>query len=330
MRGLVRLGVLLVVGLLGMVPGFMGVGTALAAGTTYYVAVGGTATGCAAAESRGAPFATVQAALDCAAADTRAGAATATSPDTVAIAAGRYDEHLTASADVRLVGAGDDTVVDGMRSGTVVTVNGGSSVGISHLTIADGAAFAGGGILNSGTLTLTNVVVRGNAASFAGGGIGNLGALTLIESVVRGNTSGLHGGGIANDGTLTLRNSAVRGNTGGFGGGICNGGTLTLDHSVVSGNAGLGEGGGGIANEPHGTATLTDSAVKHNTATAGGGILNVGRLRLTDSAVMDNTATNDGGGIDQQGGTVTLINSRVRKNRPDNCAPPGGVVGCTD
>ncbi|MFF7355214.1 hypothetical protein ACFZA1_21540 [Streptomyces filipinensis] len=47
------------------------------------------------------------------------------------------------------------------------------------------------------------------------------------------------------------------------------------------------------------------------------------------STVSGNTADRSGGGIVNGGGTLTLTNSRVRDNAPDNCAPPHTVPGCT-
>ncbi|MET8277188.1 hypothetical protein ABZV54_44660, partial [Streptomyces sp. NPDC005096] len=69
-----------------------------------------------------------------------------------------------------------------------------------------------------------------------------------------------------------------------------------------------------------------------NTAPSGGGIWSGGTLAVTRSAVLRNTATagpGSGGGIYKAGGTVTLDQSVVRDNTPDNCAPPGSVPGCT-
>lgn len=322
MRILRRLGVLLAVGFLGLAPGLVGVGTAYAKGATYFVAVNGpdTTGNCSTNSARNA-FPRIAQALSCAEADTARGSATVTSPDTIHIAAGTYDELLAINADVNLVGVAGTTIVDGTRSGTVVSVNAGYSVGISDLTIQNGSTFGdGGGIANRGTLTLTSSIVRGNSAHFgSGGGILNTGTLRLSNSTVSGN-SAESGGGIANGGALTLSNSTVKGNTAYLyvGGGITNGGTLTLDDSSVVENIGN-VGGGGIYNTR--TATLANSAVKGNTALyLGGGIANYGTLSLSDSAVMENYVGGPaplGSGIyNDDVGTLTLTNSTVSKNSP--------------
>ncbi|MEU8870149.1 hypothetical protein AB0D24_03115 [Streptomyces javensis] len=51
---------------------------------------------------------------------------------------------------------------------------------------------------------------------------------------------------------------------------------------------------------------------------------------LVDSLVTRNTAITAGGGIDNQAGQVTLTNTKVIDNEPDNYAPEGNVPGCTN
>ncbi|MFD1272214.1 hypothetical protein ACFQ51_10815 [Streptomyces kaempferi] len=89
--------------------------------------------------------------------------------------------------------------------------------------------------------------------------------------------------------------------------------------------------GGGILNYL-GEMTVSGSTVYSNTAPFGGGIWNQGTLTVTHSTVQRNTATGgpgSGGGIYKAGGSLSLDRSVVRNNTPDNCAPPGSVLGCT-
>jgi hypothetical protein len=220
------------------------------------------------------------------------------------------------------------------------------------------AAQLGGGIYNDGTLRIENSIVSQNTA-YLGAGIcsycnfGNrpitpLPAVTLNNSIVSKNTASLEGGGIVNaGGTLTLINgSSVSQNTASmFAGGITNsfGGKLTLNSSSVSQNSvsrnnGPFSGGGGILNLQYPDPfdgfirttrlKLNDSIVSNNTAFVfGGGILNAGgMLTLTGSIVSKNTASADGGGIDNAYvpgvgiGVVTLDDSTVKKNTPDDCS----------
>jgi len=265
---------------------------------------------------------------------------------------------FTISNDLTIEGIGQ-AVLDGDQSGRTVTVGSGALVRLDDLIITDGI----GGINNQGTLTVAGSTVSGNTASNGpGGGINNAVNATLVVSVstVRDNYSLGAGGGINNNGSLTVRDSHLFGNSadncGGidstgigvtasvgqssvhdniarvaYGGGICDSSTLTLSGSSVYGNtAGFGAG----LYDNDGTDSVIRSTVTRNTASdQGGGIYNVngGTMALTRSAVEGNTADGgpgSGGGVYKASGTVTLDRSGVRKNNPDNCAPPGSVPGC--
>lgn len=257
-----RLRVVMAVGLLGLVPGLAGAGIVRAAGSSYTVSPGGTAT-CSAGQQVGASFGTIQAALDCAQQDNPP----ASNPDTIRIAAGTYGENIAVAANVNLVGAGGGAVIDGRRNTHTVGVLGGYTVTITDLTIVNGFARIGGGIFNLGTLTLTNSAVSDNSGQEAGG-ILNRGTLILNNSIVSNNMAQAVGGGVLNEGTLTVSNSIVKGNIAGSGGGIYNDGlvtsaTATLINSAVKGNTALGGNGSGIYNIA-GSVTLIDSTVSKN------------------------------------------------------------------
>jgi hypothetical protein len=56
-------------------------------------------------------------------------------------------------------------------------------------------------------------------------------------------------------------------------------------------------------------------------------------VTLQNSTVSSNTANGgpgSGGGIFNNGGTVTLLATKVSGNIPDNCDPSGSVRGCTN
>jgi predicted outer membrane repeat protein len=87
--------------------------------------------------------------------------------------------------------------------------------------------------------------------------------------------------------------------------------------------------GGGVANLG-GTVSLISSSVRNNSAVAGGGLYtDSGAVSLSASSVTDNTAATSGGGIYVNSGGVTTLASTISGNTPDNCAPPGSVLGCT-
>ena len=102
------------------------------------------------------------------------------------------------------------------------------------------------------------------------------------------------------------------------GGGILNEGVLTLTDSTLSNNEGGGFG-GGILNINTGTATLTNSTISGNISSFhGGGIANAGTLTLINSTISGNVTGNlGGGGFWTSGGVVTLTQSTVCENLPD-------------
>ena len=120
---------------------------------------------------------------------------------------------------------------------------------------------------------------------------------------------------------LTLLSTAVTNNTASgttaTGGGILNQKTLTMNGSLVSDNSVNASGGnaqgGGLFNSDLGPSTLTNSSVSRTRATARGG-------------------TSEGGGIfnkNDVSGSVTLSNTPVAANKPNNCRPVGSVPGCS-
>jgi len=201
---------------------------------------------------------------------------------------------------------------------------------VSYNTATNG--LAGGIYNNDGTLRMESSSITGNTTKTSGGGIFGGGSMTLNRSLVNGNTSEFEGGGIVGGGTLTLTATRVLGNrAGAFGGGIANGGTLVMDSSSVSGNT-AGTDGGGIWNGL-GVATITRSVVVRNAAGNNGGGIWTGccggaTVTLDRSRVVSNTAANDGGGIFNDDSAVTLLQSLVIANKPNNCAGTS-VANCS-
>jgi hypothetical protein len=211
--------------------------------------------------------------------------------------------------------AGTATLNGSQVSGNVAPNGGG---------IASGPGMPPGGQPGA-TLTVKGSRVDDNTTTSTGGGpagagIANGSAATIIATSVDHNTAaaGGIGGGILNHGTMTVSASQVNDNTApsgmpglGIGGGIANianmpGGPPTVltvnNFTLISGNTAPDGEGGGLANQA--TATLTFSAVIHNSAGAAGGIAN------------------------QPPGTVELKLTLVAANAPDNCEPPGSIAGC--
>lgn len=167
----------------------------------------------------------------------------------------------------------------------------------------------GGGILNFERLNLDHSTVERNTAQF-GGAINNnaAGTMTMKGGSLRDNRAvDGNGGGLDNVlGAANLRSVSVQGNTGIVGGGVrnLNGSTLRTTKTTVRNNIAVRA--AGLSNDAS-TATLVRSLITRNTAiTVGGGILN------------------------ENSGQVTLTDSRVVRNRPDNCSPAGSVSGCSN
>ena len=225
----------------------------------------------------------------------------------------------TISRDIKVVGKSGHgfgrATLDGDHRGSVLTIQGGTTVTLRGLLITNGVAPSGGGIHVRGSMTLIDTVVSGNTATGeggeqGGGGVGiDSGTITLVDSIVRNNTAAADGGGIyvglLPGGDLSIHGtSSVRGNHAGR-----TGGGIYVDHfsrfsiydfSSIDHNS-AGQRGGGVKCADCGVVALNgDASIHHNTAdVAGGGIESRGTgapLHLRDrSSIHDNTAP-DGGG----------------------------------
>src|SRR5829696_3748260 len=160
---------------------------------------------------------------------------TITDPAGLIIDGGSANITVSGNNTVRVFEVGTSTI-----SGAKLTLN--------NLTVANGRALLGAGILNnsSNMLMVNNSTLSGNNAnehsSSGGGGIWNYNSatLTVSNSTLSGNSARAAGGGIHNNvGTLTVSNSTLSGNSAtesfGNGGGISsNGGTVTLKNTIVA------------------------------------------------------------------------------------------------
>ena len=193
---------------------------------------------------------------------------------------------------------------------------------------ANRAGSDGGGIANDdGTVTLNNSTVSGNTALDEGGGIYNEGPDTLIvnDSVITGNEAE-EGGGIMNefDASGSITGSTISNNTASQdGGGIrndqcCGIEPFVITDSVINGNTSGGDG-GGIANTDEGQLDLTNVTISGNSGEFGGGLSNGfgTSAELTNVTIAENSAE-DGGGI-YNFGAVSLTNTIVAGNAPENC-----------
>ncbi|HMC89491.1 MAG TPA: hypothetical protein VKI17_08080, partial [Gemmataceae bacterium] len=234
--------------------------------------------------------------------------------------------ELAVTDTVKIQGPGAlQITVSGNHASRVFDISGAANVSISGLTIADGLATQGGGILNEtgSTLSLSQCILANNQAQGGQGGgalLNETGAsLSLTGSTLSGNqaiaapASDVFGGGLLNEGTSNVTASLFRGNQalggasftffgGSVGGGIDNfgGGTLTLTNTIFVNNqaisaAGLyfGVGGAlennsGFDNTQPSTAQISNCLFLDNLATGGAG------------------ASGNGGAIDNEGVGATM------------------------
>ncbi len=243
--------------------------------------------------------------------------AVAVSGDTIRIAPGTYVENLSLATDLTLIGTAGQavTVVDGGASGSVVVVEPNAVVTLEGLTLRNGLANEGGGVLVRGTATLRNSTITGNEATGYEGGGGlansyNSGPIVLEGCTVSNNVAsfafGGNGAGISAvyGASLRLTNCTVSGNTststfGAYGGGIFTYKTpLFVTASTISGND-SGYLGGGIMAYKSNPTELRNTTISGNT---GGGLLTYGGqpypTLLANCTITGNSGTSSAGGFD--------------------------------
>ena len=278
------------------------------------------------------------------------------SGDSIRIAPAVYSENLTINSNLKLIGASArTTIIDGGHI-RVISIGTSAHVTLANLTIRNGSAASGGGILNFGSLTLSSSAITGNFAgsgtSAAGGGISSSGTLTVNNSTFSGNTVSADpvrgvaaGGAIYATGPLVMNNSTVSGNseTGHFlgGGGIYTAGAAIISNTTVAGNrgnsgGGIYKGGGTViiqnsivsSSSPGGNCFGTMTSHGYNLSSDGTcSFSNSGDLKKTDPQLIYPLSSNGGG-------TQTLAlksgSPAIDSGNPAGCKNNLGVVLKTD
>jgi hypothetical protein len=228
-----------------------------------------------------------------------------------------------------------------------------------------GVAGVGGGFwVTNSSPTFLDCLVQGNHATGAGGGGVILSAdwdeperttllrgCTFTENSVDELAGSLRQGGglhVEDNVRVKIVDGLFRGNAAAGGGGIANyRAALELDKTVIEDNQALAMGGdshgGGLfvqsvnASPPErraATLRLTDSMVRRNTASIGGGIFSQGdfvggggrsSIVVERSVIADNTATSQGGGIQADRTVATIRGSHVLRNHATLIG--GGITG---
>lgn len=202
---------------------------------------------------------------------------------------------LDLTSELTIDGAGMGlTNIDGAAADRIFDIHSGARVVIRGVTIRNGAADNGAGILAIGPLTLRNSRVTGNTASGVGGGLYAGNAITVTESRLDGNQAASGGGLFVSFLEVIVMRSEISGNTvDGGGGGVYSSGALAIANSTLSGNTAGGSGGGLLVVE-NPSNYLYNVTISDNTAGAanqfgdGGGVLAAGGLHAANSLISGN------------------------------------------
>jgi hypothetical protein len=283
---------------------------------TWYVDASVTSSGDGA--SWGSAFKTIQKGINA-----------ASGGDTVIVAEGTYAENIyfysknitltsTDPFDPDLV---DATILDGTKSGPVVTFDGteDETCVLQGFRLQNGSSNVGGGIrgrrfvrntcatiqnniitLNSGGYgaglawcdgLIQNNTITENHAERRGGGLQNCHGIIQNNTII-GNTADEDGGGVSSS-NGEIRNNTIEQNSGFYGGGLywCNG---TIENNTIAGNTAAREGGG---------LAFCDGIIRNNTITGnsaandeGGGLAYCDGMIL-DNLIQGNWASYHGGGL---------------------------------
>lgn len=202
----------------------------------------------------------------------------------------KLNTTLVVSSNIRLDGTNIDTLIlSGDHATRVFEITPNTVVEMEHVTIAQGSAFEGGGILNYGHLIVIDSIFQYNTAHI-GGGISNKGDLTISSSTFLNNVADSTGGGIENTGDNALiAYSIFLNNSSALGGGSHNEGEtshLVVANTTFSNNS-ASTGGGALSNV-NGQLTLVNNTIFYNEVEIsgqGGGVWNNGLLELKNTAI---------------------------------------------
>jgi hypothetical protein len=217
--------------------------------------------------------------------------------------------ELTITDSVTIAGPESGVTISGTNASRVfnLAIPGTGNVTMTDLTISDGKANGGAGILaNDDNLTLTRCTVSNNTSTdpnYQGGGV----------------STGQDAG------TWTFTDCTFSGNTGGRGGAIYffTGGTLNMMACTVSGNKATDSNGGGGLYNYRNTATIINSTFSGNQSAGAGGAIQVyytANVTIRNSTITGNTATGRGGGVNVVSGSLTISSSIIAGNSAGTAA----------
>ncbi|MCL2577839.1 MAG: hypothetical protein FWE27_07300 [Defluviitaleaceae bacterium] len=121
------------------------------------------------------------------------------------------------------------------------------------------------------------------------------GATLTINNIMITRIGGTSGRGIDNDGTTIMNGGQISGHMN----------ILTIDNGY----------GGGVINRTNANFTMNNGIISHNVAEYGGGICNHGSLTIMDGLIYHNSGTTDGGGVyTSRNALLTMDGGLISKN----------------
>jgi hypothetical protein len=126
--------------------------------------------------------------------------------------------------------------ISGAGKYRIFKVADGGDLTVKGITLKDGRADSGAGILNEGRLVVEAVTLLGNRAEDAGGAVTNLGGTAFLINSTAMNNRAARGGAVANlAGEFRVTNVTLNQNEATTGSGIFSNGQLTLANTILVG-----------------------------------------------------------------------------------------------
>lgn len=241
-------------------------------------------------------------------------------------------EPLTIAGDVTLNADSVPVVISGMGVTRVFHVLPGATLTLINITISNGRASHGAGVLNEGNLTLVGCILTDNIArgvdatgsdggsgeSAAGGAIYNAGSLAMSGSAFNGNRA-VAGAGDSGAHGVNGYAAAEPGGPGGHGadaagGGIFSSGNLLATNCTFTANAAAGGdggagGAGGTDQSTVGRAGAPGGNAGNGGSASGGAMCLVGESTLIEIRCSQNEATGGKGGEGGAGGADVIASN---------------------
>lgn len=231
------------------------------------------------------------------------------------------------------------TAMINVGGGTTFNVNSNATIQGANTT----TTYTGGGVSVSGTMNLNGGTITGNKSTTQGGGQGggiyiNGGALTINSGTVSNNSSSDGGGIFVWQGTLNIKGGTFSSNSANSSGGsVWIGGKDRASNLSVSGGSFTGnnayQGGAIYISSDNSTivttATFTGGTFTNNKASWGGGIDFIqANGTLSNTIFNNNTATEGGGALNVDGISTVTMNSGTKVEY--NTASSGGGIHITN